>query len=47
MPGRLNCLKGIRAGKISIPAAAAAGMESTEMIYCFVMVQTTADFGVV
>ena len=29
------------------PAAAAAGIEITDLIYCFVIAQTTADFGVV
>jgi hypothetical protein len=30
-----------------IPAAVAAGMGRTDLTYSFVMVQTTADFGVV
>jgi hypothetical protein len=33
--------------KIPIPAAKNAGMGRTDLTYCFVMVQTTADFGVV
>ena len=36
-----------RLGIIPIPAAAAAGMGRTDLTYCFVMVQTTPDFGVV
>ena len=32
---------------IKIPAAEAAGMVRIDLTYCFVMVQTTADFGVV
>jgi hypothetical protein len=34
-------------GYEKIPAALAAGMEKTDLTYSFVMVQTTADFGVV
>jgi hypothetical protein len=30
-----------------IPAAVAAGIERTDLTYSFVIVQTTADFGVV
>jgi len=33
--------------RIKKPAAAAAGIEITDLIYCFVIAQTTADFGVV
>ncbi len=48
VPGRSYRLEGNRVDKkIPIPAAAAAGMGRPDLPYCLVMVQTTADFGVV
>lgn len=41
------CIARKETGLQKKPAAAAAGLIRTDLTYCFVMVQTTADFGVV